>query len=770
MIVCVPKKLNISIPYQGHTFFLEDGIETRNELIQNLAIGTRSSSSLLSTDLWAASFWITNPDNDYIGNVAAGGTHNGFWLNPPGKPTGPSFTRTACPRFAPLGVFEGNMAHSMGLFGLWIYPFYTPTVNGECNVDFRLSPQVAKFHNFAAYGCKRGAEGVFVTSVQWHNFIAVDNRKAGLSFMETKLKGWGPEGLLIKDSVIVGRSGLVDIGDDVECVGLETPWKQGDFSVDGLDMHNFEGTCVAVNPCYRAYQNDCSNQGRFSRIGWHNAPNKVVWAWENEYDFHDMDGTFTQTGEECHLLTHSGILPMDRCSVNELPDFSLGKANATICDKTVKLHKFGLNNTSHDSLMGTEMTVRNQFGSFTFPWRDLRVTHRRGWIGMILDGYEHTYEFNGFDALSNLTYEAAFQGFQEDDYAMMKRRFTDKIGEVKMGNHLHTGERSSTILSGEKNRNFDYFVDNDTGDVSFMVSGKDSGAKSGGIDPGPIIQIDFSVMNSVSDVFDEEEQLSMQEQFQTQLNCLWSDSACWRQDTPAGDVIIPVDRHIWVDEPNIEINGDLIVYGTLEFVPDQSYKVKASNIVIYGRMAAGTEKSPFPCALSVDIELTATMSAPPAVSDSPVPTGKRSMIVYGQLELYGCDTTTRAKLVEPVQAGESTLVLDRNPSWDEGDELVISSTSQNGAEAEKVTIASVAGNRVELTGSVKFYHEAMVSDYDGKELHIQANLGSLTRNIRVSGEAESFNADKFGGRVLVTSSVKTTAEETVRILKVGHTY
>merc|ERR1712106_662598 len=213
---------------------------------------------------------------------------------------------------------------------------------------------------------------------------------------------------------------------------------------------------------------------------------------------------------------------------------------------------------------------------------------------MILDGYEHSYEFDGFDTLSNLTYKAAFESSQEDDYAMMKRRFTDKIGEVQTDEYM-TGERSASILSGPNNKNYDYFVDNDTGDVAYMISGSESGAKSGGINPGPLIRVEFAVKNTASDALTEEEQMSMEEQFQSQLNCLWSDDACWRQDTPTGDVVIPVDRHIWMDEPNVQINGDLIIYGTLEFVPDQSYKIIASNIVIYGRLAAGTEQSPFPC-------------------------------------------------------------------------------------------------------------------------------------------------------------------------------
>ena len=53
----------------------------------------------------------------------------------------------------------------------------------------------------------------------------------------------------------------------------------------------------------------------------------MTFAWENEYDFHDLDGSFTETGTESHLLTESGILPTDKCSANELPDFNLGKVN-----------------------------------------------------------------------------------------------------------------------------------------------------------------------------------------------------------------------------------------------------------------------------------------------------------------------------------------------------------------------------------------------------------------------------------------------------------
>ena len=242
---------NVAFNIKGHGFFLEDGIETGNQILNNLAVGVKASSSLLSTDLWAAAFWITNPDNEYVGNAAAGGSHNGFWLNPPGKPTGPSFTRKLCPRKTPLRKFYGNSAHSMGLFGLWIYPFYTPVPNGDCSLDDQVSYQVAKFEKFQAWGCKRGAEGVFVTSIHWVDFIVADNTKAGLSFMETKLDVFGGDGLSIKDSVIIGHSNVARNTCDTDKAGLEAPWKQGGFAVDGLAFYNFDENCVAINPCYR---------------------------------------------------------------------------------------------------------------------------------------------------------------------------------------------------------------------------------------------------------------------------------------------------------------------------------------------------------------------------------------------------------------------------------------------------------------------------------------------------------------------------------------
>ena len=60
-------------------FIQEDGIETNNRYIRNLGVYIRASSSLLNTDQIPAVFWITNPQNVFIGNAAVASRAYGFW-------------------------------------------------------------------------------------------------------------------------------------------------------------------------------------------------------------------------------------------------------------------------------------------------------------------------------------------------------------------------------------------------------------------------------------------------------------------------------------------------------------------------------------------------------------------------------------------------------------------------------------------------------------------------------------------------------------------
>ncbi len=142
---------NVTYNIVGHCFFLEDGIEHGNQFVHNLAIqikcnvskpcaptnlaangensykyedrqAYRTTSSfaakdtLLPSDNTVAAYWITNPDNTFIDNVAAGSDENGFWLSLPEHPQGAFLdTDTAkhtWPRRTPIREFRNNVAHS----------------------------------------------------------------------------------------------------------------------------------------------------------------------------------------------------------------------------------------------------------------------------------------------------------------------------------------------------------------------------------------------------------------------------------------------------------------------------------------------------------------------------------------------------------------------------------------------------------------------------------------------------------------------------------
>jgi hypothetical protein len=137
---------NVTYNNVGHCFFLEDGIETGNQFVRNLAIQTKCHTSkpcdptnlapfgstsdglnfkttgqdskdvLIPSDNTVSTFWITNPDNVYRDNVAAGSDSTGFWLavpeHPMGQFEGTEISRNTWPRRTKIREFKGNVAHS----------------------------------------------------------------------------------------------------------------------------------------------------------------------------------------------------------------------------------------------------------------------------------------------------------------------------------------------------------------------------------------------------------------------------------------------------------------------------------------------------------------------------------------------------------------------------------------------------------------------------------------------------------------------------------
>lgn len=126
---------NVCYDAIGHMYFIEDAVERYNTYERNLGIlARRPVDPLIISDalngFGPAIFWISNPNNIWRGNVAAGSEGSGFWFDLPESPTGLSTTSPIQPRNEPLGEFTGNVSHSNDSFGIFS-EFHNPSTGGN---------------------------------------------------------------------------------------------------------------------------------------------------------------------------------------------------------------------------------------------------------------------------------------------------------------------------------------------------------------------------------------------------------------------------------------------------------------------------------------------------------------------------------------------------------------------------------------------------------------------------------------------------------------
>lgn len=155
---------NFFYDHIGHGIFLEDGSERFNIIRGNVVALTKrplAGEEIIPSDNEAnevqnrtpASYWITNPNNIFENNIAAGTQGTGFWFAMPQKPMGPS---ASLPRFAtlepykePLGRFLGNKAHS-------------------CASGFDIFDQLTAQHALAKNGSWERTDVRLIDSCTWY--------------------------------------------------------------------------------------------------------------------------------------------------------------------------------------------------------------------------------------------------------------------------------------------------------------------------------------------------------------------------------------------------------------------------------------------------------------------------------------------------------------------------------------------------------------------------------------------------------------------------
>ena len=296
---------NVTYNTVGHCFFMEDGIEHGNQFVHNLAIQTKCHTSmacvptrlaaagesadfenrlavrtngqaskdvLLPSDNTAASYWITNPDNIYRDNVAAGSDSNGFWMSLPEHPNGQfegtEISKSVWPRRTAFREFKGNTAHSNYdgfMFDRNINPNNTFGVTGNAHMpkenpaDPNSRTVETVFENLTSYKNRNG--GIWGRG-EMHVFRNVKVADNAMGYTHASgSAGRDPFTSKVVDSLFVGETeNIGNPGTDAEkAYGRTFPKPQmPDFPIRGYEYYDYRHD--VENVTFRNYQDNATRK------------------------------------------------------------------------------------------------------------------------------------------------------------------------------------------------------------------------------------------------------------------------------------------------------------------------------------------------------------------------------------------------------------------------------------------------------------------------------------------------------------------------------
>lgn len=226
---------NVLFDHDGHGVFFEDGGERNNRILRNLVVLTRrppDHTQLLPHDnshaevqnQTPAAFWITNPQNEFVGNVAAHTVGTGYWFALHARPTGSSFGdpyfndpvtgQPIDPRKLPIIAFRDNVAHGCmsGLdvndmiddHGTHTGPGSPGTLDDTILTNISWDPPApTDLLNFTAYGCSLAIYSGLGTGNTYNDLLTF--RNAVLADNETHIQL--ASAITVTESLLVENTG-----------------------------------------------------------------------------------------------------------------------------------------------------------------------------------------------------------------------------------------------------------------------------------------------------------------------------------------------------------------------------------------------------------------------------------------------------------------------------------------------------------------------------------------------------------------------------------
>jgi cell migration-inducing and hyaluronan-binding protein len=289
---------NVTYNNVGHCFFLEDGIETGNWFVHNLGIMTKchptlpcvptnlvigtsqpagqdSRNVLLPSDNTVSTFWITNPNNHFVDNVAAGSGQIGFWIALPvngiGQFNDTDVGKNTFPRRSPLATFKGNVSHSNFdgmMFDRGPRPDNHFSVVGSNYHTARANPADPEserietlIEDYTGYKNRNGGIWARGALHVFRNLKLADNG-IGYTHAAGDLGGGVAFSSRVVDSVFVGETD--NVGNPTTeaeiAYGRSLPLPNGhaDFPIRGYEYYDFRHD--VVNTTFRNFEDNATRQ------------------------------------------------------------------------------------------------------------------------------------------------------------------------------------------------------------------------------------------------------------------------------------------------------------------------------------------------------------------------------------------------------------------------------------------------------------------------------------------------------------------------------
>ncbi|XP_044531280.1 fibrocystin [Gracilinanus agilis] len=637
---------------------------------------------------------------------------------------------------APLLSFAQNVAHSCTRYGLLVYPrFEPPQVNDK-------GPTL--FQNFTAWGSQGGVQIFRSSNLQLKNFQIYSCKDFGIDILESDANSSIVESLLL--SHFASKDGSTCMS-----AGIKTPKRQ-ELLVSKTTFVNFDqNNCISLRTCSSCYQGQGGFTVKTEQLKFLNSPNRVAFPFPNAAILEDLDGSVS--GNKGSYLLASVENLASSCQVNQ----SFGQTvRGSVCGPDVIFHRMSIGLAEAPDV-AYDLTVtdsKNQIMTVNFV--NDTLSNLYGWMALLLDQDTYLLRFEAPWIKSSLQYSATFDNFTSGNYLLVVHKDLQPHTDILVICGTRIGQSLLSSPSATRDKACDWFFNSQLGELTYLVSGE------GQVNLTLLVKERIIPATPVpSDV--------------PKSILKWSHPGTWQgveegwggynhtTPSPGDDVVILPNKNILVDTDLPFLKG-LYVLGTLEFPVNRSNVLNVTCIIVAGgELKVGTFPEPLHKGQKLLIQLRTSegdyCDRLDGINIAPGTFG-----VYGKVQLHSAyPRKSWTHLGADIASGNERILVKDEVDWRPQDKIVLSSSSYEPHEAEILTIKEVMGQNVRLYEHLNHRHlGSSHSMEDGRHISLAAEVGLLTRNIKIQPDAPC------GGRMVVGSFQMPNGKEFSGILQLSN--